>query len=1313
MSWGVRRIEDEQPDPAYGGGRRSAMTVGEWLDQVSAGQRGRSAPPAPAQQRPEPSNPGPLQTLDRKLEELNRRLKRLADAPKNQSRDRRPDRDGALSARRSGRDRAGDDRDLYRDEDADPLSLRLEAIDRKLSSIAKAPPAYSHEPYGTSGPERPERAALSDVDRLRQGLREIERLQSTLLEGLNERGAKAGHAIDRYLQDDRQRANRQGSLVAETIARLETEVRGLRQTVESRLEPAQSAFDDEDIQDMRRMLHRLAEVGAHRQDPAQVERLFDEMNRLRDLVIETGGTTAKAFSAKSQQEARLADMVERLASVATSAQEKTSDDMRALERRLATVGDRIADLEAGDGSAKDLADLQRAIDAIAAKLDRPVPIAKPVIPAGLIDLDIRIEKLSDKLDRIDVSPTSPRQMAALETEIAALRLDLAQSANARGSDRLEEQFGALGARIDRLADATASRAPSQAASLERFETRIGDLVDMLDRMVGSEASLDKHVDALQGEVSALRRDLAGLADPARDKALEQQFKALAERLENAGGSGGDPRLLAKIDEKIGRLGDLLTADQRRSGDIGGIETKLGKIELLLADRREDALEAASAAAREAVREFASIASDARQSDAGVRALETDLRQVQEATRTNDARTSDALQSVHDALSTIVSRLGAIERGTQDRPAERDIGDRSRNDTLAPNRSAAPQIPSDTGPTQPRAMPTTPIAPDVQQVRIPDPPAASAEDHRPLEPGSGKPRPSPQAAGQAAPRMPPQGGGPTLPRMPSPADSPAQARMPAVGGPGQVPRQQVAPTTMPMADEAVEAGPKRNDFIAAARRAAMAASQAGPGGPPPIPGAPSGADVYAGVHEEAPAKKSLIASLFKRKPKALVMAGIGIALAATAASFVASSLTRTASTDSMPTASVASAAREPSPAPAAKPSANAAPGTATTVDPATASLALAPPSSVTSTFSQPIATDDSGRQAALADAMKQAALADAMKQSALAQGIKPGQPNAPQAMPAPATTINDAATTQSIGKPAQSAATGPLPMAIDKIGSQALRSAAANGDPKAQFEVGMRFSEGRGLAPDMQQAAIWFERAASKGFQPAAYRLGSAYEKGLGVDRNPIEAKRWYRQAAEAGNIRAMHNLGVLYANDRDMPSALPWFQKAAEAGLKDSQFNLGIIYALGSGVKQDLGISYKWFALGAAQGDQEAVRKRDDIATHLDHTALAAAKMAVSTWRAAPISRDANEETAVWSEPATASAQPTAAPNAPPPPNGWTRIMQVQAALQGKGLYSGKVDGELTPETKAAIKAFQKKSGLRQNGEIDNTLVNAVVSKQM
>ena len=72
------------------------------------------------------------------------------------------------------------------------------------------------------------------------------------------------------------------------------------------------------------------------------------------------------------------------------------------------------------------------------------------------------------------------------------------------------------------------------------------------------------------------------------------------------------------------------------------------------------------------------------------------------------------------------------------------------------------------------------------------------------------------------------------------------------------------------------------------------------------------------------------------------------------------------------------------------------------------------------------------------------------------------------------------------------------------------------------------------------------------------------------------------------------------------------------SGVADSQYNLGILYARGIGVDQNLAESYKWFALAAQQGDQDAAKKRDDVAARLDQQSLVAAKLAVQTWAADP-----------------------------------------------------------------------------------------------
>ncbi len=67
--------------------------------------------------------------------------------------------------------------------------------------------------------------------------------------------------------------------------------------------------------------------------------------------------------------------------------------------------------------------------------------------------------------------------------------------------------------------------------------------------------------------------------------------------------------------------------------------------------------------------------------------------------------------------------------------------------------------------------------------------------------------------------------------------------------------------------------------------------------------------------------------------------------------------------------------------------------------------------------------------------------------------------------------------------------------------EGLRNLAQSGDAGAQYEVGLRFAEGRGINRDLKSAAGWFNKAASQGFAPAQYRLGSSYEKGLGVAKD--------------------------------------------------------------------------------------------------------------------------------------------------------------------------------------------------------------------
>jgi localization factor PodJL len=208
-----------------------------------------------------------------------------------------------------------------------------------------------------------------------------------------------------------------------------------------------------------------------------------------------------------------------------------------------------------------------------------------------------------------------------------------------------------------------------------------------------------------------------------------------------------------------------------------------------------------------------------------------------------------------------------------------------------------------------------------------------------------------------------------------------------------------------------------------------------------------------------------------------------------------------------------------------------------------------------------------------------------------------------------------------------------------IGGPALRAAALAGNPAAEYEIAVRYVEGRGVTTNIEEAARWLERAARSGFVPAQFRLGGLYDKGGGLKKDRALARQLYTAAAEKGHAKAMHNLAVLYAEGVDgRPNyrmAAQWFRKAAEHGIADSQYNLAILYIRGIGVDQNLIESYKWFSLAADQGDQEAARKREEVAERLDEPALIAAQQAARSFVVTP--------------------QPEQAVSLRVPPGGWDR----------------------------------------------------------
>ncbi len=96
----------------------------------------------------------------------------------------------------------------------------------------------------------------------------------------------------------------------------------------------------------------------------------------------------------------------------------------------------------------------------------------------------------------------------------------------------------------------------------------------------------------------------------------------------------------------------------------------------------------------------------------------------------------------------------------------------------------------------------------------------------------------------------------------------------------------------------------------------------------------------------------------------------------------------------------------------------------------------------------------------------------------------------------------------------------------------------------------------------------------------------------------------------------------------------------------DSQFNLAILYARGLGVPQDLVASYAWFSAAAANGDEDAGKKRDEVAARLSPEKLTQAKAAAAAWKPKtpdPAANEVSQPAGGWDGAAGAKQVPAAA----------------------------------------------------------------------
>ncbi len=909
-------------------------------------------------------------------------------------------------------------------------------------------------------------------------------------------------------------------------------------------------------------------------DLSPIANRLDTLSRQIDTVLAQARPAAKP--ADAQLAGEIGRLSQRIDTLATPVGDGLHSEIRSLSGRIEQMRRELAERESGQHDHA-VASLRADIAAMAEQLSDLAP------RRAVESLEAEVHALADRLHEIRAKglPAEPLQDLIGEFERTISRLMPAEgiAEELRDMSRRIDDLAARGmsqAQVARLADETSAIRSMLADTVSR------DVIDALGAQI---AALGRRIDdmahemaeerarpapasdvtaitaAIEARIDEIADRLAATPRPAGPAAsnpqLEEALRRLADKLEDSHTRPDDPKALAEIERHILSLAAKIDAADGRFAQLGTIERGLSDLFVQMEEMRASAVEAAERAARQAV---AAANAGATPSEGEIEALRREIAEVRRAREALDAApAAQTVDAVQQTFERVARRIAEIEPAAAPAAAEPAAAP-ARAEPAAERRAAAPVV------SERAASP-------VARQGAPSRPPGSVD--LPLEPGSGAPRVRPPAPG-AAP----------------------------------------ASTT------------NKTDFIAAARRAAKAAAAE-----------PAQRDDAA----DAPAKAGFLAR-FRGGAKP---AATDEAAPAKEPRFRLPGRSSKAAAPKVEPEVEAAQAPAPVAAPAAEPviEIDAAERPVVSVNRKTLLMGIAAALLV---LAAGIATMPKIRSLIDATGTQQVAAPRAASEAPAAPAaVAPVSDTAPaastaapapaEAAPAPepaATPPATEAAPETTGSVARTPPTGPgstlSPSGWQPIDTRtgrpvtvppALKAAADAGDPIAAFELGTRYLEGRGVAVSASEAAKWYQRAADAGVVPAQYRLGSLYEKGTGVLRDFERARRLYERSGEAGNAKAMHNLAVMYAQGQitqrpDYRAAATWFRRAAEHGVADSQYNLGILYARGLGVEQSLAESYKWFALAAAGGDQDAGKKRDEVAARIDAQTLVAARLAVQTFTA-------------------------------------------------------------------------------------------------
>ncbi|WP_144138301.1 tetratricopeptide repeat protein [Paraburkholderia sp. BCC1884] len=130
---------------------------------------------------------------------------------------------------------------------------------------------------------------------------------------------------------------------------------------------------------------------------------------------------------------------------------------------------------------------------------------------------------------------------------------------------------------------------------------------------------------------------------------------------------------------------------------------------------------------------------------------------------------------------------------------------------------------------------------------------------------------------------------------------------------------------------------------------------------------------------------------------------------------------------------------------------------------------------------------------------------------------------------------------------------------DTDGRMAALKQAGETNPRAAYDLGLRYFRGDGVPQDSYQALVWMRKAAERGDLPAQKALGSFYLFGLEeMGPDPREAEKWLLLASGRGDQESTKLLEQARAAKRADEDDYRWLNESR--ALYYSYWNSGYAY---------------------------------------------------------------------------------------------------------------------------------------------------------